>query len=513
MAERRHKRRNADGARQRKFLDGQLDWVVPRYCDQPAQPLSEDHIEAIHEASLDVIEKIGILFLNDDACTILAEAGCDVDFTTQQVKMDRHWVVEQVKKAPSSFTMTPRNPDHKIKIGDGYFVFGCVGSPPNVMDLEGGRRIGNRGDYQSLIKLSQAFNCIHAITGYPVEPVDIHASVRHLYCAYDMLTLSDKVIHAYSLGKERVEDVVEMARIASGIDHDTFFSTPRLFTNINSSSPLKHDYPMLDGAMRMARLNQPVFITPFTLAGAMAPVTIAGAIVQQNAESLACIALLQHINPGTPIVYGAFTSNVDMRTGAPAFGTPEYIRAMQMSGQMARYYNVPWRGSNANAANAPDAQAMWESAFSLNGVISGQANFIYHAAGWLEGGLSASMEKFVLDCEMLQQILYMQRPVKIDEDELAVSAIKDVGPNGHFFGCEHTQKRYKDAFYNPLISDWSNFENWQDRGALWAHDRAHNAYKQIIDEFVPPALDPAIDEELQAFMAKRIEQGGAPTDF
>ena len=218
--------------------------------------------------------------------------------------------------------------------------------------MEGGRRVGNHQDYQSLIKLSQSFNCIHAITGYPVEPVDIHASVRHLHCIYDMLTLSDKVIHAYSLGKERVEDVVEMTRIASGLEHDEFFSTPRLFTNINSSSPLKHDYPMLDGAMRLARLKQPVFITPFTLAGAMAPVTMAGAVVQQNAESLACIALLQQINPGTPIVYGAFTSNVDMKTGAPAFGTPEYIRAMQMSGQMARYYNVPWRGSNANAANA-----------------------------------------------------------------------------------------------------------------------------------------------------------------
>lgn len=513
MASRRPMRRNANRSRQRKFLDDQLDWQTAHYIDQPTEPLDAEQVEAIHQASLDVIENIGILFLNDEACDILAKAGCDVDFSTKQVKMDRQWVTEQVAKTPSSFTITPRNPDHTIKIGDGYFAFGCVGSPPNVIDMEGGRRVGNHQDYQSLIKLSQSFNCIHAITGYPVEPVDIHASVRHLHCIYDMLTLSDKVIHAYSLGKERVEDVVEMTRIASGLEHDEFFSTPRLFTNINSSSPLKHDYPMLDGAMRLARLKQPVFITPFTLAGAMAPVTMAGAVVQQNAESLACIALLQQINPGTPIVYGAFTSNVDMKTGAPAFGTPEYIRAMQMSGQMARYYNVPWRGSNANAANAPDAQAMWESAFSLNGVISGHANFIYHAAGWLEGGLSASMEKFVLDCEMLQQILYLQRPVEINSDALAVDAIAEVGPHGHFFGCDHTQSRYKQAFYNPLISDWSNFENWEDRGALWAHDRAHNAYKQILDEFEAPPIDEAIDEELQAFIAKRVEEGGAPTDF
>ena len=260
-------------------------------------------------------------------------------------------------------------------------------------------------------------------------------------------------------------------------------------------------------------VKQPVVITPFTLSGAMAPVTIVGAIVQQNAEALAAIALLQFINPGTPVVYGAFTSNVDMKSGAPAFGTPEYIRAMQVSGQMARFYNVPIRSSNANAANVPDGQAVWESAFSLQGAMSGHSNLVYHAAGWLEGGLSASPEKFVMDCEMLQQIIYTQQPLEFDTDALAVEAINIVGPDGHFFGCDHTKKRYKTAFYNPFLSDWSNYESWQEAGAIWTHDRAKTACKRILEEHQPPAIDPAIKEELETFVARRVEEGGAPTDY
>ena len=341
----------------------------------------------------------------------------------------------------------------------------------------------------------------------------MHASIRHLYCLYDKLTLTDKVVHAYSLGEERVEDAMEMVRIAGGYTHAEFDASPKMFTNINSSSPLKHDLPMLDGAMRFARRGQPVVIAPFTLAGAMAPVTIAGAIVQQNAECLAAIALLQAIKPGAPVVYGAFTSNVDMKTGAPAFGTPEYVRAMQISGQMARFYGLPWRGSNANAANAPDAQAVWESAFSLQGTCSGGANVIFHAAGWLEGGLSASYEKFIIDCEMLQQIIYAQKPIPLDTADLALEAIADVGPNGHFFGTDHTQERYKTAFYNPILSDWSNYESWEEAGAVWTHDRANKTYKKILEEFEAPALDVAIHDELQEFIERRVREGGAPTDF
>ncbi|MEK9574644.1 MAG: trimethylamine methyltransferase family protein, partial [Alphaproteobacteria bacterium] len=323
MARRGVRKAGAQTDGPRKLLDGQLAWQNPRYIDKATEPLSADQIEAIHEASLDVLEQIGIRFLNETALDYLQKAGCDIDRSDMNVKMDRHWVMEMIGHAPSSFTVTPRNPDRQIIIGDGYFHFGQVSSPPNILDSETGRRMGTRADFCNFLHLSQAFNCIHAIAGYPVEPMDLHASVRHLYATLDMLVYSDKVIHGYSLGKERIEDVMEMTRIAAGLSHAEFDASPHMFTNINSSSPLKHDYPMLDGAMRLARRNQPVVITPFTLSGAMAPVTIVGAVVQQNAEALAAIALLQFINKGTPVVYGAFTSNVDMKSGAPAFGTPE----------------------------------------------------------------------------------------------------------------------------------------------------------------------------------------------
>ena len=367
MVRRSTRRAKAEAEGPRKLLDGQLPWQMPRYFDRPTEPLSADQIEAIHEASLDVIEQIGIRFLNETALDYLQHAGCSIDRSDMNVKMDRHWVMEMVRHAPSSFTVTPRNPQHNVTIGDGHFIFGQVSSPPNILDSDTGRRMGTRADFCNFLHLSQAFNCIHAIVGYPVEPMDLHASIRHLYATLDMLVHTDKVIHGYSLGKERIEDVMEMTRIAGGLTHEEFDAKPHMFTNINSSSPLKHDYPMLDGAMRLAKRKQPVVITPFTLSGAMAPVTIVGAIVQQNAEALAAIALLQFINPGTPVVYGAFTSNVDMKSGAPAFGTPEYIRAMQVSGQMARFYNVPIRSSNANAANVPDGQAVWNLLFPCKG--------------------------------------------------------------------------------------------------------------------------------------------------
>jgi trimethylamine--corrinoid protein Co-methyltransferase len=286
-----------------------------------------------------------------------------------------------------------------------------------------------------------------------------------------------------------------------------------MYTNINSSSPLKHDWPMLDGAMRLAKRGQMVSVTPFTLSGAMAPVTLAGATVQAVAEGLCAIALLQYINPGVPVVMGSFTSNVDMKTGAPAFGTPEYSRATQMAGQMARHYGLPLRASNACAANAPDGQAMWESSNSLWACMTAGVNLVYHAAGWLEGGLIASYEKFVMDCEIIQQMQHYMREVSVMEADLAVEAIREVGPDGHFFGVQHTQDRYETAFYSPFLSDWSNYEAWHEAGAVWTSERANKISKAILEEYAPPPMDEDIRAELEAFVAKRKEEGGAPTDF
>lgn len=491
----------------------QAPWSLPVNHDRPVEPIGEEAVHRIHDGAMRILEEIGIEFLNEDAKAVLKKAGCTVDPGSDNVRMDRDFVMEQVKKAPGQFTITPRNPERQIVIGGDHIVFGNVSSPPNCVDLDRGRRPGTRESYRDFIKLTQYFNCIHFAGGYPVEPLDIHAAVRHLDCLYDKLTLTDKVPHLYSLGPERVEDVLEMARIAAGLSHEEFESRPHIYTNINSSSPLKHDWPMLDGAMRCARRGQPVVVTPFTLAGAMAPVTIVGAVTQQTAEALAAIALLQCVRPGVPVVYGSFTSNVDMKSGAPAFGTPEYMRATQMSGQMARFYGLPLRASNACAANLPDAQAAWESAFSLWAVVTGKANMVYHAAGWLEGGLDASYEKFVMDCETLQQMIHYMKPIPVTDDDIAVDAIGAVGPAGHFFGAEHTQSRYESAFYSPFLSDWRNFESWQEDGSRSAPERANRIWKQILAEFEPPPIDPAIEEELREFVERRKAEGGAPTDF
>ncbi|MGB0506690.1 MAG: trimethylamine methyltransferase family protein [Pikeienuella sp.] len=489
----------------------QSPWQTIINTDHPTTPLRPDGVEAIHNAAMTVLEEVGCDFLNDESKDILRQAGCTVD--GERVRMGRDFVMEMIGKAPTEFDITPRNRDRKITIGGDHMAFVNVSSPPNSMNLDRGRRPGTQEDFRDFIKLTQYFNCLHMVGGYPVEPVDIHPSIRHLDCLYDKLTLTDKVSHAYSLGTERVEDVMEMVRIAGGLTHEEFDRTPSMYTNINSTSPLKHDIPMLDGAMRHARRGQPVVVSPFTLAGAMAPVTMAGATVSSVAECLCALSLLQYINPGTPVVMGTFTSNVDMKTGAPAFGTPEYMRATQMAGQMARHYGIPLRASNACAANAPDGQAMWESAFSLWACVSAGVNMVYHAAGWLEGGLIASYEKFVMDCETLQQIQHYVRQISTEPADLALEAIREVGSDGHFFGCQHTQERYETAFYSPFLSDWSNYENWEQKGSQWTAERANKVWKAALEDYTPPPMDEGIKGELEAFVARRKQEGGAPTDF
>ena len=267
--------------------------------------------------------------------------------------------------------------------------------------------------------------------------------------------------------------------------------------------------------MRLAKKNQALIVTPFTLAGAMAPVTMAGAVAQSIAEALCVVALAQYIRPGAPCVIGTFTSNVDMKSGAPAFGTPEYMRATQMTGQLARFYGLPMRSSGVCAANVPDGQSIWETSNSLWAAVQSGTNLVYHAAGWLEGGLIASPEKFVMDCEILQHIQRYFDPMitSTNEQDVAFDAIKEVGNDGHFFGIQHTQDRYSDAFYQPFLSDWRNFEAWEAAGGVWTAERAHKKYKTILNEFEAPYIDDSIKEELEDFVARRKAEGGAPTDY
>jgi trimethylamine--corrinoid protein Co-methyltransferase len=337
-------------------------------------------------------------------------------------------------------------------------------------------------------------------------------NVRHLDVALSAIRLSDKLRFGFALGGVRARDHLEMGRIASGLSWQEFVEHPRLYTVINANSPLQYDIPMLEGMIEMARARQLLVITPFTLAGAMAPITVPGALVQQNAEALAGIAFAQIVAPGAPVIYGGFTSNVDMKSGAPAFGTPEYAQATLIGAQLARRYDVPFRASNVNASNAPDGQAVYESGMSIWACVLGHTNFVMHGLGWLEGGLCASFEKFILDAEMLQMMAEFLRPPVIDAGSLALEAIRDVGPGGHFFSTAHTLERYEQAFYAPLLSDWRNFETWSEDGGIDATQRANRIWKRILAEYQPPPLDPAIDEELQAYVDRRTAEGGAAMD-
>ena len=393
-------------------------------------------------------------------------------------------------------------------------MFSPVASPPNCSDLERGRRPGNRADFRNFLKLGQTFNILHLTGGYTVEPIDIPPDIRHLEALRDIYTLTDKPTHSYSLGWGRIRDGIEMCRIARGIDRAQLEREPSLMTIINTSSPLRLDSPMAAGIIEMAKAGQIVVLTPFTLAGAMAPVTVAGAVAQQNAEALLGIALAQLVRPGAPVIYGGFTSNVDMKSGAPAFGTPEYMKSvlrrrparppLQPALPHLQHHAPPTRSTARRCTNRCSRSGPWSWA---------GGNLVKHSAGWLEGGLCASFEKLVIDVDTLQMVASFLEPLQVDASTLALDAIREVGPGGHFFGCAHTQERYRTAFYAPLVSDWRNYESWREAGAPDAARHANRIYKELVASYEPPPIDPAVKEELDAFVDRRVREGGAPSEF
>lgn len=491
----------------------QLPWKQPQVRFPPLELVSRDELEAIHLASLEILKDIGMEIMSPDARKILKTAGVDVNGSTHMARFEAEFIEATIRTAPAQFRLHARNPQKHLEIGGNYITNGCVSSPPNASDMDNGRRSGNTKDFQNLLRLSQYFNIIHLIGGYPVEPIDRHVSTRHLLNTRDMITLTDKVISGYCLDRRAICDVMEMTRISRQITHEQFECEPSLFSVINTNSPLKFDGAMLEGIIEMSSHNQVICVTPFTLAGAMAPVTLAGALAQQNAEALVGMVMTQLVRPGAPFVYGGFTSNVDMKSGAPAFGTPENMKASVVGGQLARRYNVPYRTSGVSASNAVDAQAAYESVFSLWGTTMGGGNIIKHAAGWMEGGLVASFEKLVLDVDLLQMVSQFLDPIVVDEETLALDSIVEAGVGGHFFGTTHTQARYKDAFYAPMISDWRNFENWQENGSPQSWQKANQIWKQVLEVYEEPEIDAAMLEELDAFVDKRVEEGGIATDF
>lgn len=486
----------------------QLAWRAVENPFGPLEILAAEQVEQLHEASLDILEDYGIELMSPTARDLFAQAGASVDADTATVRVGREIIEAALETAPSAFTLTPRNPERAVHLGGRSLVFGLVAGPPAVHDRERGRRASNFDDYQNFIRLAEYFNAIHIVGNQVASPMELPANNRHLDCYRANLTLSDLSYHCLAIGSARALDGIEMMAISRGLTLEQMRDSPGVITVININSPRRIDEAMAAGLMTMAEHGQAVSVTPFTLMGAMTPVTLAAALAQQNAEALFGIVLTQLTRPGAPVVYGSFTSNVDMRSGAPAFGTPENAKANVAAGQLARRYGLPYRSSNANASNVVDAQAAYETQMSLWGAVLGGANLIYHAAGWMEGGLQASYEKVVLDVEMLQHMMEFLTPIEVSEPELGLDAIGRIPTGGHFFGDEHTMERYDSAFYAPFLSDWRTWEAWNEDGAATATERATGIWKQALADYSEPHMDSAILEELDDYVARRkIEIG------
>jgi trimethylamine--corrinoid protein Co-methyltransferase len=482
---------------------------VPRVYD-PIRVLSEDQVEAIHRAALKLLAEQGMRVLNGRAIEYFRQAGAKVE--GQMVFPDPGLVEERLGTAPRTFTIAARNRAKDLRFGGNDMVFSSVGGPAYVMDLDRGRRDGTLQDMQDFLRLCQSLNVIQQESGGPLEPMDLPAATRHLDLYLSQCTLLDKSWNLNALGTERTMDGLHMAAILMGWSLDDLARQPMMMGVINTNSPRQLDDPMSQGLIALAEHGQVAIVTPFTLAGAMAPVSLAGALVLQHAEAMFGITLTQIVRPGVPVMYGGFTSNVDMKTGAPAFGTPEYAKAAQASGQLARRIGVPFRSSNTTAANAIDAQAAYESMMSLWGCLMGGAHLVIHGAGWMHGGLTASFEKLILDAEMLGMMQAYFQPIPVTDESLSLDAIVEAGVGGHFFGTAQTMAQYETAFHPPMLSNWDSYPNWLARGAEEAPARANRIWKELLSNYEAPPLDPGVLEALNAYVARRKAEGGAPTN-
>ena len=474
----------------------------------PLEILSAEQVERILDAAYRVLAEAGLEIRSAEARRRYAAAGARVDEASQMVRLDRDLVEAHLATAPAQFVLHARNPARHLHVGGATVNFGPVNGAPHITDREGGRRYGDIAAFRDILRLTQALGVTHWQGGIVVEPVDVPVPVRHLAAYRVHIEESDLVWAARGVGGVQARDALALSAIEHGVSLDDLARRPTLMTVTNVNSPRRVDEEILDNIMILASHGQCVVITPFTLMGAMAPVTLAGALVQQTAEALAIITLCQILRPGCPCVMGGFTSNVDMRTGSPAFGTPEYGQAVIATAQIGRRLKVPVRTSAVNASPTVDAQSTYETGFALQAAILSHSHLINHAAGWLEGGLSASMEKIIVDAEMLRNWAEALKPVDVSDDDLGVEAIKSVAVGGHFFGSAHTISRYETAFYRPLLSDWSNYENWVDAGSRDASMRATDLWKKLLAEAVPPPLDPAIREAVEAYIAHRTEDIG-----
>lgn len=462
--------------------------------------INESDLDLIHEKTMEVLSEIGIDFYLDEALEILSDHGAKVDGET--VTFPPGLVEEHISKAPSQFTQLARNPDQNIIIGGDYMVFAPVYGPPFVYDLEGGRREATMEDFQNFIKLAYLSPYIHHSGGTIVEPCDEPAETRHLDMLFSHIKYSDKPFMGSVMSGEMAEDSVKMAEILFGAEK--IRQDPALISLINVSSPRRLDERMLSALTVYARARQAVVITPFIVAGAMSPVSMAGTLIQQNAEALAGLTYAQMVEPGAPVVYGSFTTNADMKSGAPVFGSPESQMALFASAQLARRYNLPFRGGGMFASSKiTDAQAAYESVMTMLPALQAGIHFVLHAAGWLENGLSAGYEKFVLDCDVLGMLHTLAKGIDFSEESLAMDSLREVEPGGHHLGTAHTMRHYADAFYRAEIFDYDDYEQWLEKGGKDATEGAAGKVKELLESYQAPELAEDLEEELQDFINRR----------
>ncbi len=494
----RHDRRSASS------LVLELPFRLLRNPMPPVTILPPEQIETLHRASMQILEEIGLEFMDDEALSIWKQAGAIVGPGSNRVRIDRGLIAEAIARAPATFTWRARNPERNVLIGGNSIAFAPHSGMPFTSNLEHGRRPSTYQDFEDLLKLAQSINVLHFAGSTLVEPQDVPVSIRHLRRLLAGFTLADKAARDVAHGRIIPADNIEMCRIAFG---GTLPEDPVIGGVINVNSPLRYDSRMLGGLISYARAGQVCIITPFILAGAMSPITMAAAIAQQNAEALAGVALTQLVRPGAPVIYGGFTTNVDMKSGSPAFGTPEGARALLIGAQLARRYDLPYRGSGSlNTSKLPDAQAAYETNWTIWPAVMAHTNFIHHAVGWLESGLTASYEKFIIDAEGLAMFHHFLQELSIDEEDLALEAIAEVGPGGHHFGTAHTQARYATEFYQPFLSDRLNYESWLEGGEKDVVQRAYKVWQDVLRQYEPPPLDPSIREGLADFCMRREKE-------
>lgn len=473
---------------------------MPRY-----EILAPEAMEQLDGAWRRLVSEIGVEFMSDRALELFRQAGQRVEDST--VFLDPEFLLEQVAKAPREFDVQARNPKNTIHIGGDAMAFGAVYGPPFVREGEV-RRDGTFEDYRNFLRLSQSYEVLDSAGGVVCEPNDTPLDSRHLDMNLALMTLTDKIYMGNVVSGVNAADTVRMGEILFG-GREAIEKTPVSISLINCNSPLRWDDRMLDALFEYCEAAQPVVLTPFILMGAMSPVTIPAALTQQIAEALSGIALAQLIRPGCPVIFGSFLSNIDMKTGSPTFGTPESGIGLLCTGQIARHFGLPFRsGGGMTSSQIVDAQAGYEALMTLMPTFLAGANWVMHSAGWLDGGLVASFEKFVMDVQLLEMLQYEFTPMQIDAGSLGFEAHEEVGHGGHFLGSMHTMERFRDCFYRPFLSSSDNYDRWMRGGALDANARAGQLYKEKLESYEQPPLDDAIRQELEEYVVRRRAELG-----